>query len=96
MTLEEFVSKGWSDHGDDAQDVFARFPDGIALVSEAKHLPMLAGLITHVSGEHLGRWDDGVALLDRLVEHRSFDAATPQGKAVLRSKEHASGDGVVL
>lgn len=86
MTLDEFVSQGWNDHGDDAAGVFARLPDGVALVAEAKHHPALAALVTHVSGEHLGRWADGLALLDRMMERPGFDASTPEGKAVLRSK----------
>jgi hypothetical protein len=86
MTLDEFVSQGWTDHGDDAAGVFARFGDAPSLVSEAAHLPTLAALITHVAGEHLGRWADGVALLERLEALPVFDAASPQGKAVLRSK----------
>jgi hypothetical protein len=86
MNLDEFISKGWDDHAKDAAGVFGRFPDGIALVSQPKHLPPLAGLIVHVSGEHLGRWDDGLALLGRLEAHPSFDAASPAGKAVIRSK----------
>src|SRR5262245_32744763 len=86
MTLDEFVSQGFADHGDDAAGVYARFGDAPSLVTEAAHLPMLASLITHVSGEHLGRWADGVALLERLETLPVFDASSPQGKAVLRSK----------
>ena len=49
-TLDEFVPRGWREHGDDPQAVFDRFPDGVALVTEARHLPMLANLIVHVAG----------------------------------------------
>ena len=86
MTLEEFVSQGWQDHGDDAAGVFGRFGDAPSLVTDAAHLPALAALIVHVSGEHLGRWADGVAHLERLESLPVFDAASPHGKAVLRSK----------
>ena len=86
MTLEEFVSQGWADHGDDAAGVFGRFGDAPSLVTEPGHLPMLAALITHVSGEHLARWTDGVALLERIESLPVFDASSPQGKAVFRSK----------
>jgi hypothetical protein len=86
MTLDEFVNQGWADHGDDAAGVFGRFGDAPSLVTEPAHLPMLAALMTHVAGEHLGRWADGVALLERLETLPVFDAASPQGKAVFRSK----------
>lgn len=86
MTLEDFVSKGWQDHAKDAAAVFDRLPEGVTLVSTAQHLPALAGLATHVAGEHLGRWSDGIALLERLERLPVFDAAAPTGKAVLRSK----------
>jgi hypothetical protein len=95
MTFDEFVAKGWQDHADDAAGVFARLPDGIALVTDAKHLPALAALIVHVAGEHLGRWDDGIALLGRLERLPVFDAASPAGKAVKRSQavlHHCAGD----
>lgn len=86
MTLEEFVSQGWRDHAKDAAGVFARLPEGVLLVSKAEELPALAGLMVHVAGEHLGRWSDGLALLECLEGLPVFDATNPSGKAVLRSK----------
>jgi hypothetical protein len=86
MTLEEFVSKGWQDHATDAVGVFARLPEGIALVRERAHLPALAGLVVHVAGEHLGRWDDGLALLRPLATLPVWDPATPEAKAVRRAE----------
>jgi hypothetical protein len=86
MTLDEFVSQGWADHANDASGVFGRCGDAASLVTDAAHLPALAALIVHVSGEHLGRWADGVAHLERLEALPVFDATSPQGKAVLRSK----------
>jgi hypothetical protein len=86
MNLDEFVSKGWQDHAGDAEGVFARFPAGVALVSEAKHLPPLASLVVHVAGEHLGKWAEGLSILDRMGRLPVCDVATPEGKAVERSK----------
>ena len=95
MTLEEFVSQGFADHTADAEGVFGRFGDAPSLVTEAAHLPMLAGLIVHVSGEHLGRWADGLAHLDRLEALPVFDASSPHGRSLLRSKailHHCAGN----
>ena len=86
MTLDEFVSRGWMDHATDAEGVMARLDQGVALLTAAQQLPALAGLITHVAGEHLGRWDDGIALLETLTEIPAFDPSTPEGKAVIRSQ----------
>jgi tetratricopeptide (TPR) repeat protein len=86
MTLDEFVSKAMADHTDDAEGVFARLPEGVALVTESTHLPGLAHAIAHVSGEHLARWAEGLALLEALERLPVFDAASPAGKAVLRQR----------
>jgi hypothetical protein len=86
MTLDDFFSKAMEDHTNDAAGVFARLPEGVALVSEPAHLPRIAHVITHVSGEHLARWADGIALLESLEKLPVFDASTPEGKAVLRQK----------
>jgi hypothetical protein len=84
MSLDELVAKGWQDHADDAEGVFARLRENVGLVTEARHLPPFAGLAVHVSGEHLGRWADGIALLERLGRSPVFDAGSPEGKAVAR------------
>lgn len=86
MSLEQFVAQGWNDHATDAVGVFDRFAAAVDLVTDRPHLPMLAGLVAHVAGEHLGRYDDGVALLDRIAARRPDDAATPEAKAVVRQQ----------
>ena len=95
MDLAKFVSTGWQKHADDEQGVFDGLPDGVALVTEAKHAPMLAGLVVHVAGEHLGRWNDGLELLGRLEEHAAIAAGSPEWKSLQRSKavlHHCLGD----
>ncbi len=85
MALKDFVSKGWADHGDDAEGVLARLPEGVGMVAEVGDMPGLAGLIVHVAGEHCGKWDEGLALLGQLVEHDAFDGDAPAAKSVCRS-----------
>ncbi|MCA9727379.1 MAG: hypothetical protein R3E12_20590 [Candidatus Eisenbacteria bacterium] len=84
MTLDEFVGQGWNDHGADPQAVWNRLPEGIPLADTSLGIAQLANLATHVSGEHLGRWDDGLAFLDRLIDLPHFDPEKPEGKAVHR------------
>lgn len=86
MNLEEFVSLGWRDHATDAEGVFRRLPAGVDLVREPGHLTALAALVVHVSGEHLGRWTEGVEILESLERLPVFDAASREGKFVVRSK----------
>ncbi len=95
MTLDEFVSQAFDDHAKDAEAVFARLPDGVALVTDAAQLPSIAHVVAHVSGEHLGRWPEGIALLESLERLPVFDAASPNGKSVLRQKavlQRCAGD----
>jgi len=85
-TCKNFVSQAWNDHATNEQAVFDRLPEGIALIGEAGDLAGLAGLIVHVAGEHLGRWQDGLDLLGELAAHETYDATTQGGQAVLRSQ----------
>jgi hypothetical protein len=86
MTIDDLVSKGWDDHAADAEGVFARFPQGIALATSPGGAVALAGLITHVAGEHLGRFDDGIALLERLAASAKLEPASPEARAIARSQ----------
>lgn len=96
MDLDAFVSKGWQDHAGDPAAVFTRLPEGVPLVQTPAHAAALAGLIVHVAGEHLGRWGDGIALLERVRTHPACDPAAPEGRAVARSfavLSRCAGDG---
>jgi tetratricopeptide (TPR) repeat protein len=86
MDLLDRVNQGWGDHAKDPEGVFARFEGWVDLVTEKAHLAPVAALVAHVAGEHLGRYDAGVALLDRVAARRPGDAATPEGKAVVRQQ----------
>jgi tetratricopeptide (TPR) repeat protein len=83
-TLNDWINTGWNDHADDAEGVMSRFGEALELVSEPGHLPQVASLIVHVSGDHLGRYQDGLQLLDRLSELSVFDASESAGQAILR------------
>jgi len=85
MSLSTFVDEGWRDHADDAEAVMARLPAGLALAATPADLGQLAALAIHVAGEHLGRWDDGVALLEGMRGHAAFDMDVPECRFVVRS-----------
>lgn len=93
-SLDEFVGTCWNDHASDAAGVFDRFDAGVALVTEAKHVPPFAGIVVHVAGEHLGRWKDGLAILHR-IDRPPLVADSPEGRALARSRavlELCAGD----
>ena len=83
-TLEEFVDAGFADHAADAEGVFRRLADGLPLADTPRRAFLLANLATHVAGEHLARWDEGLAFLARIEGLPAFDPATPEGKGVRR------------
>jgi hypothetical protein len=71
MTFDEFLNRAWAEHGDDPALVANRLNDGLRLIERPEHVLALAGIVTHVYGEHLGDWNGGESELRRLldVEH---------------------------
>lgn len=95
MSLDQFLSQGWADHATKAADVAARLPQALSLVEKNEQIPALAGLATHVFGEHLGQWKQGIEYLNRLRALPVFTAGTESDNALLRSVaalEVAGGD----
>jgi hypothetical protein len=74
-TFDTFMESAWSDHADDSEGVAARLVASTALAATPAELARFAALATHVFGEHLGRWHDGVALVTSLRDSRAFDSA---------------------
>ncbi len=94
MSFEDFLRDGWDGHTRDAAAVATRLPDGLALVTTPAEAAQLATLVAHVYGEHLGRWSDGIALLEALGRHEPTDAAAvARGVAALR---YCKGEPVAL
>jgi tetratricopeptide (TPR) repeat protein len=85
MNFQEFIDQAWNDHPTQSQEVAARMNEGIPLITEASQIPPLAQLITHVFGEHLGRWEDGMAALQKLKQLPCFEANGESGQAIHRS-----------
>lgn len=85
MSFEDFLNQGWDDHATDAAKVWARLPEGLALIQSENDVGPLAHLAQHVAGEHLGLWQEGRRFLEQLIRHPRFDAITPSGKTVYRS-----------
>jgi len=98
MTLESLIEAAWNDHAEDPEGVATRLAAAVPRASSSEDVAALARIIAHVFGEHLGRWDDGVALLRTLPSVESGDT-TDAARAVTRAVamlRWAGGDRTVL
>jgi hypothetical protein len=94
MTVDEIVSQAWAEHAQDAAAVMERLPAAVAVATTPADRVKVAALVTHVAGEHLGRWDDGIALLERLRARPGLEPTTPEAKSISRSiavLQHGAG-----
>jgi len=66
MDLDPFFEAAWAEHGERAQDVAKRLAASTSRVASADQVAPYAALVAHVFGEHLGAWDEGLAVLARL------------------------------
>ena len=85
MSFTDFVTQAWDEHATDPAAVAQRLAtEGVALVNDTAHVAPLAQLMHHVFGEHLGRWDDGLAALLALSTHPACAAGGDGALAVRR------------
>lgn len=98
-TVDAFLKVAWADHGDHPQDVAQRLEDSIGLIQAREDFAPYVRLLTHVYGEHLGRWQSAVGLLDRLRGVPAF-VASPELTATLdqavATMRFADGDAAAL
>ena len=81
MSFSAFNDRAWNDHADDAAGVAQRLADALPLVTDETQLNQLMTLAHHVHGEHLGRWHDGIALIERLAALPVFVEGGASGQA---------------
>jgi len=94
-TFDAFLERAWTDHGDHAEEVGRRLEEGYALLETPAQVAPFARILAHVDGEHLGRWTDGVARLERLRAHPQWrddgDAAT-MARRLVAALRFGNGD----
>ena len=61
------VAAGWADHADRPDEVAARLAASLPGIATSDDALAVARLAAHVYGEHLGRWSDGVALIEAIA-----------------------------
>jgi tetratricopeptide (TPR) repeat protein len=99
MNFDEFLKSAWKDHGDHAPEVADKIASSLNLVETPDQIPALAGLITHVLGEHLGEWQRGLDLLESLRALPAFDGSAAIAGPLTRSVatlRYARGDAEAL
>lgn len=99
MTIDAFLETAWKDHGDHPEEVADRLAGALHLVQAPEHIPLLARLVTHVLGEHLGQWQRGIALLESLRGVPAFDGSAAVDGSLTRSiaaLRYAGGDAAAL
>lgn len=84
MTFNEYINKAWSDHATDAQGVYDTLKNGADLITSGDDIPVLARLINHVCGDHLGLWDHGVQKLEALTSHPKYVVGSESELAIKR------------
>ncbi len=100
MDFDTALGQAWDDHADHPQAVAERLPQLLARIEQPAQVGACAQLAAHVLGEHLGRWSQGLGLLDVLAHHPACDAtgrhAVARQAAALRvaSGEHVEATGV--
>jgi hypothetical protein len=68
MDFDSFLDQAWTDHAEHAAAVAERLAEpGQALLQKEDQVVALAHLAQHVHGQHLGRWDEGLAFQQRLA-----------------------------
>ncbi|HEV8246265.1 MAG TPA: hypothetical protein VGP93_10880 [Polyangiaceae bacterium] len=84
MDFDAFLNKAWEDHAGDAAEVAKRLPEGLRLIGQAEQIPGYVQLAAHVFGEHLGKWQEGVELVERARSLPCF-AGSPDAEGSVRS-----------
>lgn len=90
MNFADFNQQAWAEHAEAPEQVAARLVDGLAIARDPDQVHAWIRLSTHVLGEHLGRWDEGLAMLDRAQAACADDAAALAGLRRCRAALHWS------
>jgi tetratricopeptide (TPR) repeat protein len=85
MEFDAFLNQAWSDHGEHPREVADRLLASLELVVQSDEIPRFAQLAAHVFGEHLGDWQGGIALVEKLRERPCFLAGTEAEPAIVRA-----------
>lgn len=89
MTFETFVNQAWSEHAKNTAQVAERLQTAADYIETPDQVPALVQLVTHVYGDHLGLWEEGIRLLkdlsrvEGMAESETAQTALKRSTAVL-------------
>lgn len=92
MDFNTYLNKAWSDHAKDSQGVARHIEQGLLLVKTSDELGQLARLSTHVFGEHLGLWTEGLLFLTKLKNHSLANESSNNSIKVFEASLNLSGN----
>ena len=69
MDFNQYLDQAWTDHATDSLKVSQNFQTGFNLLQKEDEVSDLAHLLSHVMGQHLGKWQDGIGWLNKLQSH---------------------------
>jgi hypothetical protein len=84
MEFEQFIRTAWADHGDQPDDVAERLALSLDRVELPQHVAPFAGLLVHVYGEHLARYEEGVELLESMRRLRACEGGGELTRTIAR------------
>lgn len=67
MDFDTYLANSWSEHVGNPAGVALSLRTASAFIIEGSQLIQIANLITHVFGEHLGEFENGIAVLEKLA-----------------------------
>jgi hypothetical protein len=85
MNFETYINQAWNDHANQSEKVAQEFTNAFPLVETNDQIVQLTGLITHVMGEHLWQWENGISLLESLKDHSKYSPVSESERSILRS-----------
>lgn len=69
MDFNQYLDQAWSAHATESLKVSQNFQEGFNLLQKESEVSDLAHLVSHVMGQHLGRWQEGINWLHQLKAH---------------------------
>lgn len=85
MTFSDYIQEAWKNHSAQCKKVAAEFSQGATLAKSDEELKQLVDLVTHVLGEHLGEWKEGILFLTTLKNQKSLAKNSMAQNAITRS-----------
>jgi hypothetical protein len=85
MSFDTFLRDAWAEHGDQPLVVAERLRGAHTMTKTPEQVAGLAGIVTHVFGEHLGDWQGGETALRHLAEHASARGLHAAQRAIDRA-----------